>query len=724
MKTKKISGLLMKVLVCVMAIAMFLPVISASAVSEKTDELGYDTYTYWYNFTGKNREAVYSKPMYEVQQVVSGANLGCGDGSKISDVHTAKDGKTYVLDSGTSRVIILDENYQSEHVITYVYDKNGDEYTFKDARGIFVDDDSNVYIADTVNRRVIKCTSEGLLIRMYLLPESHLIPTDFNYQPDKVAVDNKGFVYILSVGSFYGAILYSPEDEFLGFYGANDVAATFTQALKTLWNRLFMNNAKRSGMTSSLPYSFSDLWVDDMGFVYTATGGAETTTGQVKRLNPGGSNILTGSEALNFADEGGGANARVQSLLGIAVDNQGFMHVLDSQYGRVMIYDDNCTMISAFGGDGDGDKVDQQKGIFLNAGAIAYNRNTDSVIVSDWKANNVTVFNITEYGALVKRAQAETIVGNYEAAFEDWKAVLEQDRNCQLAYAGLAKAYYVRGQSAEDEETASQNFHKAIELAEQGYDRETYSLAFGSIRTELIRDNFTIIMIGAIVLVAGLIALLVFSTKKSVRLIKNEKAHLATTVILHPFDNFREIKEKKLTSIPVCFVVLALFYVFSVMETTAGGFAFTYFDPASYNALIVFATSVGLVLLWTLSNWAVCTLLGGKGKIKEIFTVVCYSLIPSLIGSIVYVVATNVLVPDEAAFLSILTIICTAYSVILIMVGSMIVHDYTFGQFVGTALLTICGCAIVLFLIIAVIILIQQTWGFLSTIYTEILKLF
>jgi hypothetical protein len=160
------------------------------------------------------------------------------------------------------------------------------------------------------------------------------------------------------------------------------------------------------------------------------------------------------------------------------------------------------------------------------------------------------------------------------------------------------------------------------------------------------------------------------------------------------------------------------------METTVGGFAFTYFDPASYNALFILAETIGFVLLWTITNWAVCTLLGGKGKMKEIFTVVCYSLVPSLFGSIVYVIATNVLVPDEAAFLSILTLICTGYTLLMIMVGTMIVHDYSFMKFIGTALLTLVGCAIVLFLIIAITILVQQTWGFISTIYTEILKLF
>lgn len=724
MKSFKFSGLLIKVLVCVLAVAMLVPSVGVSAVSEKTDEVGYETYTYWYEFTGSTRKAVYSKPMYEVKEVITSDVLGCNGDSKIEDVHTAKDGMTYVLDGANSRIVILDTEYKVVNTITSIVDDINDVYYFHGASGVFVDNDNALYIADTSNARVLKCTTDGKLIRTYLLPDSHLIPAEFEYKPTRVAVDGKGYVYILSGGSFYGAILYSPEDEFLGFYGSNDVAATLGQAIKTLWNRLFMNNTKRAAMTSSLPYSFSDLWIDDAGFVYTATGGAETTMGQIKRLNPGGSNIF--ADGYDFADQVMANNSKivsggVQSLIGLAVDKDGFVHVIDSTYGRIFIYDNTGRMLTAFGG---GVRAGMQDGTFKDLAAIAYNLGNDDIIVADRRANSITVFNINEFGKLVKSARAKTIVGHYEEAFDEWEQVLSLDRNCQLAYEGLARAYYVRGTTADDEAYASQCLHTAIDLAKEGYDRETYAAAFGNIRSELIRDNFTWIMIVAVVLIVALIFALVYSTKKQVRLIKNQKLHIATTMMTHPFDNFHDIKEKGLYSIPICLGIIILYYVFTVMETTVGGFAFTYFDPASYNALFILGETVGFVLLWTVTNWAVCTLFSGKGKVKEIFTVVCYSLVPSLFGSIVYVIATNVLVPDEAAFLSILTLICSGYTLLMIVFGTMIIHDYSFGKFIGTSLLTLVGCAIVLFLIIAVTILVQQTWGFISTIYSEILKLF
>ena len=724
MKNSKISRLLLRAVVCALVALMLVSTVSVSAVSEKTDEMGYDSYTYWYNFTGRTNRVVPTKPMYEPVTVHSSIDLGCISGSAIEDVHVSKSGITYILDGGASRVLLLDEDYNIQSQFNYVLAEDGARLYFNKSKGIFVDDDDAIYIADTQNARVIKCDAAGNLIRLYTLPDSNLIPQGFNYQPVKVAVDYKGYVYILSNGSYYGAILYSPEDEFLGFYGSNNVAATFTQALATLWNRLFTNNAKRSEMTRSLPYTFNDLWVDEEGFVYTVTG-SSVVQGQVKRLNPGGSNILD-SEDVNFVDDELGVDpvfktARTQNLVGISADEDGFIYVVDSYYGRIYMYDDDCNLVSTFGG---GVKTGDQVGTFYNPSSICYNKTNQDIIVTDNNQNTITVFNITNYGKLVKSAQAKTIVGDYEEAMAEWTEVLAQDRNCQLAYSGLARAYYVMGETCDEPQLAITYTDKAYELAKQGYDRETYALAFDSIRTEWLRNNFTWIMLIAVLVIAGLVALLVYTTKHKVRLIKNEKAHLATTMITHPFENFREIKERNLTSIPICIIIILLYYVFSVMETTMGGFAFTYFDPSSYNALLILAKTVGMVVLWTVTNWAVCTLFGGKGKMKEIFTVISYSLIPSLLGSLIYIICSNVLVPDEAAFLSVLTVICTAYTVIMLAAGSMIVHDYSLGKFIGTTLLTLLGCAIVIFLLIAVAILLQQTGGFIATIYTEILKLF
>lgn len=192
---------------------------------------------------------------------------------------------------------------------------------------------------------------------------------------------------------------------------------------------------------------------------------------------------------------------------------------------------------------------------------------------------------------------------------------------------------------------------------------------------------------------------------------------------LHPSNTFTDIKEKHLGSLPLCLLLMVLYYVVTVMETISGGFLFTYYDPASFNSIIVLIRSVGLVVLWIVANWLVSTLLGGKGKMKEIIIVTCYSLQPLIAEGIIYIILSNVLLPDEASFLQILSIIATIYFCIMLVNGMLKIHDYSMGKFLWTTLLTVIGMAIIVFLLIMLIILIQQFGAFLATLVTEVLTI-
>ena len=111
MKNTKIRRLLVKAVVCLLIAMVLVPVASVSAVSDKNDEIGYETYTYWYNFTGTTRRVVPSKPMYEVSKVYTSQELSVTGSSSISDTHVSNSGITYALDGGASRVLVIDKDY-------------------------------------------------------------------------------------------------------------------------------------------------------------------------------------------------------------------------------------------------------------------------------------------------------------------------------------------------------------------------------------------------------------------------------------------------------------------------------------------------------------------------------------------------------------------------------------------------------------------------------------
>ncbi|MBO5852974.1 MAG: hypothetical protein J6Q74_04105, partial [Clostridia bacterium] len=87
---------------------------------------------------------------------------------------------------------------------------------------------------------------------------------------------------------------------------------------------------------------------------------------------------------------------------------------------------------------------------------------------------------------------------------------------------------------------------------------------------------------------------------------------------------------------------------------------------------------------------------------------------------IIYIILTNFLLPTEGSFLGILTTIAMIYSGLLLIIGMMRIHDFSFGRLIGTTLLTVFGMAAIIFLMILVGILLQQLGGFLATIVTEL----
>lgn len=672
-------------------------------------EVPYESYTYWSD-VGEENKAVYNRPMYSAGYNINSKSLGIKDFSKINDITFDSESNLYILDN-ESRIVILDSNYNFVREIGLI---NGSE-SYIDAKGIYIAKDKTIYVCDTEGQRILHIKPDGSLIDVITLPKSNLIPDDFVFRPTNLAIDEYGYTYILSDGSYYGALLFDKDMTFLGFYGANTVSSSLGDVFTNIKERIFPNNAKKGNSSKRLPYCFVDLSIDESGFVYTSTGYTEADRkGQIRKLGPGIGNNILNSDEVNFVDAKintsyNDGSVSKQDICDIEVDNNGFVYGLESAFGKVFVYDSSCRTLSAFGG---GMGFGTQVGTFVTVSSLAIKDSGDEVLVADSATNEITVFKVTEFGTLVKGLINMTLKGDYSEAKAGWEKVISMDNNFQPAYGALARAYINEG-----------NYKKALELAEKGYDRETYAIAFGYRRGEIINDYFIIIFIGLALILTLAIVFLVVTTRKKVKFIRNKQLSLMLSVLIHPSNAFTEIKEKKQGSIVLCVVSVLLFYVVTILQTLNGGFLFTIYDPESFNSFWLFVKTSGLVVLWIVANWMVCTLMEGKGRFKEIAIVTCYSLLPLIIEKVIRLVLTNVLLPSETSFLSIIETIAILYFLIIITIGLIKIHDFSMGRLLGTSILSVAGVAAIIFLVITIFILIQQFGGFFTTIFSEVMTL-
>ncbi len=691
--------------------------ISPVASAEEYESEPYDTYMYWTSAEGSKREAAPIRELYTVEDKVYGFDLGIEEFSEPADLDTDSKGNVYILDADNARVVVLTPQLKLIRIISAPTVK-GEELDFSGARGIYLDREDQVYVCDTNNGRVLVFDKNGKYTKQITLPESDVVPDDFNFAPTKLVMDSRGYIFVLSDGSYYGAVVYDEDGNFLGFYGANYVQATVLDFLAKLWDRMTQTEAKRAASVQKLPYQFISMDIDQSDFIYTLTGKTENIyssgTGHIRRLNPAGSNIYKnssgkGSESLDFTDAGDFKTEVLMPYLTdfkkLCVDKNDFVYAVDAQFGHIFIYDSQCNNIGVFGGGGR-DFICEQKGTFERASSIVVYG--DMLYVTDAEDCSITSFRITDYGKMYIKAQKLTLDGNYPEAKPLWEQILSVDKNNQLAYIGLAQAALFEGDNT-----------AALDYAETGLDQNDYAVAFQQKRSEFFADNVWWIIVLVVVLAIGIFIWIKLRGEKEKN--PDHPVRFALNTVIHPFDSFYRLKYKGAGSLGVAFLLMLLYYVAMVVSEIYSGFSFSIFDPADYNSLLTLVRTIGLVVVWTAVNWGVCILAQGKGYLKEIFMVTCYALIPEIIGCVLKLILTNILVPEEAAIMTILMVCCHILTAVVLCVGIMAVHEYDFFRFLWTTVVSVLGILLIVFIIFMIFILTRELSSFIGSIVKEAL---
>ena len=274
------------------------------------------------------------------------------------------------------------------------------------------------------------------------------------------------------------------------------------------------------------------------------------------------------------------------------------------------------------------------------------------------------MFSLTDYGRLYTQADILTIAGDYEEAQSLWAEALRLDANNQRAYEGLGKAFL-----------AQEDYEKAMEYARLGMDQQTYSQAFQVMQKNFLNKNFWWIFVLCLVALCGLSVLLVVSKRRQLVAIRNPKLQAALTATIHPFRSFQAIKYQKKTSFWLPTLFILLFYLASVSEDLYGGFMYVITDTTHYNSLFSLLGTVGVLLLWVIVNWAVCTLNDGKGTLKEIYTVSAYCMMPMILYSLVFLIISHTIAASSTASFTLLSTIVMLYTAVMLLIGMMVIHE-------------------------------------------------
>ena len=734
-ENKRTAAWLRRALALVLALLMLCG-ISVSAAD--MEDVPYYSYCYW---EGPSRyEAVPMRAMYEPEMQIDGAMLGTTEISNAKFITLSKDYKTlYIMDTGNGRILVVD--VATKKLIKEIGEIQSPEgpLNYKGSTGLYVTEDNVYYIADTDNNRVIIADENAQVKQVLTRPNDMSVPEDLTFSPIRVLMDDKGYLYVAVVGGYYGMMVYDTELNFLGFHDSFKVEQSVLTTIKGWITNLFMTNEKAEQSAKKNPADILDISIDSKGMLYTLSSG---NYGQIKRLGLNGNQTLnhkfgftTQSGDLISFKENPASYYNVKERINVSqtsftVDPDNFIYILDQNRGRISMYDEECRSICTFGtGFGGGEQV----GTFQSPLSIACSG--DKLYVLDFNANNVTVFSLTEYGKLFKEANNLTIAGEYDKALPLWREVLKLDANNQRAYEGIGKAMLQQADAAMNEaediedkaarkaaiEEAKVLYKQTMEYAEMGNDQQTYSQAFEVIQKDWLTNNFWWLFIVCLAAVAGIAALLVMSKKRKVFEIKNIQWKTALSVPLHPIQAFNTLKYQNTGSVLIAAIFVVVFYLTSVSEDLYGGFMYVITDTSNYNSLFTLIGSVGILLLWVIVNWAICILNEGKGSLKEVFTMSCYSMSPLIIYSVIYTVASHLIPATSTSTFGLLSTIAFIYTAVLLLLGMTVVHEYSFFKAMGMAVMVILCMLLAAFVIFSVVLLSQQFINFFVDIINEIM---
>ena len=468
-------------------LAMFL--IASCGTAYAADDGYASTYTYNYDYWSDIRE---SPDVYRVADVIYSGDLGLEVAMRKPQSLFVQGNDLYVVDTGNNRILQIRKE-GSAYALVRIIDsiKGCDVTTFNAPHDVFVDEQQNIYVADTNNSRVVMVDKDLNFIKEFTKPTDATFDQSLSFLPNKLVVDVSGRVFLLASNVNKGLVKFEADGSFTGFVGANKVSYNFAEYI---WKNYFMTKAQREQQASFVPTEYCNIYIDEESFIYATNvvfseydllyDGAQP----IRRLNGIGNDILIKNDHyppigdLYWVEQNN--HYGPSKFHDITVLENDIYIAVDKTRGRIFGYDGQGIMLWAFGTTG------SSEGAFTSA--ISIEHMGRDLFVLDETECSVTIFTPTEYGNMIYDATGAYLDGEYDASAETWQEVLKYNANYNLAFIGIGRALM-----------RQENYKEAMDYFKMAMDRDNYGRAFRFYRAEWVEENigWLVLLLAAVLII-------------------------------------------------------------------------------------------------------------------------------------------------------------------------------------------------------------------------------
>ncbi len=191
--------------------------------------------------------------------------------------------------------------------------------------------------------------------------------------------------------------------------------------------------------------------------------------------------------------------------------------------------------------------------------------------------------------------------------------------------------------------------------------------------------------------------------------------------LTHPVDGFYEIRHRDRGSVPIAIFYVILYSLCYSWNRLSASFVVNNTEPRTVDA---FSELTGVLVLYALicvGNWSITCLMSGEGRLKDIAIIVGYSMLPMILTYIPATIISQAIAQNEEAFYYIIITVGTVYALLLMLIGIMIIHNYSLLKTLITIVLTFVAILVIIFCAMMIVSLINQVYGFFHSIYLELL---
>ncbi len=667
----------------ILFLSMIILAISVISIKE-VDASSTTTYTYAIDRKGN---FVVTQDAYLPHRTILDLKLDSPE-----DVFIDENDNLFIADTGNRRIVVY-----SPDVDEILYEITHPD--FSSPRGVFITQDNELYVADSSAEAVFRFNVDGTFIEKFTKPVSASFEaTSFN--PKRIAVDSQNNMFIIAEGVFNGIIQLSDSGEFLGYFSTNKVNLT----AKQLWENFFLTEVQRDQLGDRNPVNFSNVFVDDKGIKYSTSLG--TDINNLKKHNTdGSSNIDT-----DFGFDLG--------LVDVYTDSQGIIYTA-SDSGLIDLFTSDGSFIFTFGSNNENEDV---SGLYSNLSSIAVD-SKGGIWTLDADKSFIQSYIPTEYSVGIYDALTLYKEGKYEEAVIEWENVLKLNQLSVLAHNEIGRNLYSQGE-----------YEESMGHFILSGNRYLYSQSYWEVRNVGLQNNLPFILLSLIVIAIG------YYTVK----LTNKKYHYLTepankikkvgkirsindvlymfNLIKHPLDSFYYIKKKQKGSYKGATIIFGLLFVSYLIFVTSKGFIYQGVEASDMDLNAIVLGFFAISLLFIFSNHLVSSINDGEGSLGEIYKGVMYSLLPAIVSLLLVTYLSYYFTYNEVFILSTILNVGLGWTVLLIFLSIQELHNYTIRNSIKSILLTLLFMIIIMILFAFIQIMGDQLIQFVIGIIKEVFR--